>query len=323
MKLIRKQWFLVCLIAMLATGFWFAPLLENISEIEWLKWSIVTVTMFLMAWPLSFGRLKRTFSRPAAPILACVLNLILIPLLIWPMAALAGTELGPGMIVAAATPSTLASAAVMTRRAGGNDTVSIMVTIFTNSTCFLVIPFWIMVQTGNQVETSKLVGTIYKLFVFVVLPIAVAQFGRNHSPSAAWATRRKPLLSFLALLGILAMVFIGAIKTGLRLNGSSDFEMRLNELLIAASVLLTVHVFVFWFGIWISGRIGYRLGIIREDQIAIGFSGSQKTLMIGLATSVDLGVSIIPIVLYHAMQLIVDSIFAEHIRERQMKRKTS
>ncbi len=310
---IRKQWFLITLIGLMLIGFMLAQPLAWLADLEWLKWAIVTVTMFLMAWPLEFGRLQRAVSRPLAPGLACVLNLVLIPLIIWPLAALAGAELGPGMMIAAATPSTLASAAVLTRRAGGDDSISIMVTILTNATCFLVMPFWIYVQTGNEIGSSKLVGTIYKLLLFVVLPIAIAQLTRLHRPSATWATKSKPRLSLMALIGILSIVLVGAIKMGLRFStdyeGASGFSVW--QLLTAAGILLAVHTSVFWIGI-LSAK---QLGISRQEQIAVGFSGSQKTLMIGLSTAINLGMSIVPIVMYHSLQLIVDAYFAERIRE--------
>ena len=311
MKRIGKHWFLFSLLAMMIAGFILCAPFEALANLEWLKWTIVALTMFLMAWPLEFGRLKRAASRPLAPIVACLLNLVMIPLVIWPLASLAGQELGPGMIIAAATPSTLASAAVFTRRAGGDDSVSIMVTILTNASCFLAMPFWILVQTGEAVESSKLTGTIYKLFFFVVLPIGLAQLARMNANSAAWATRNKPLLSTLALNGILTMVFLGAVKMGLRFSGEPQSGMIVWNLVTMAVILASVHIFVFWFGIWFSGQIG----IPREEQIAVGFSGSQKTLMIGLTTAINLGMSIVPIVVYHAMQLIVDAIFAERIRD--------
>lgn len=313
MNLIRKHWFLVSLLVLMVIGFWFAAPLEPISNVEWLKWSIVTLTMYLMAWPLEFGRIKRAVAQPLAPLLGCALNLILIPLLIWPLASLAGPELSSGMIIAAATPSTLASAAVLTRYAGGDDSVAILTTIITNASCFLVMPFWIYVQTGNEIPSAKLVGTIYKLLLFVVLPICFAQLVRIHQPSAAWATRYKPRLSRIALMGILSMVFLGAIKMGLRLNDQSDASVDLTNLVVAACVLLGVHTLIFWFGIYAARKMGAERGA----QIAVGFSGSQKTLMIGLSTAVDLGMSMIPIVMYHALQLIADSIFAERIRDQE------
>jgi len=115
------------------------------------------------------------------------------------------------------------------------------------------------------------------------------------------------------LLGILAMVFFGAVKMGLRFASDDAINMSAAQLLIAALILVSVHITVFWFGIWTARQ----LGIAREQQIAVGFSGSQKTLMIGLSTAVNLGVSIIPIVLYHALQLIVDAMFAEWLRKEE------
>jgi sodium/bile acid cotransporter 7 len=318
MKQLGKHWFLVSLLAMMVAGFLFCASFESLASVEWIKWCIVSVTMFLMAWPLEFGRLRRAVSRPLAPMLACALNLVLIPLLIWPLASLAGVELGPGMIIAAATPSTLASAAVFTRRAGGDDSVSILATILTNASCFLVMPFWILVQTGKEVESSQLTGTIYKLFFFVVLPIGLAQMARINAASAAWATRQKPFLSILALTGILAMVFLGAVKMGLRFSGQSESVLNLANLLTMLLILMAVHTFVFWFGIWFSGR----MGIPREEAIAVDFSGSQKTLMIGLTTAINLGMSIVPIVAYHAFQLMIDAVFAERIRNNQNQAPT-
>jgi sodium/bile acid cotransporter 7 len=310
MKLIRKNWFLVALMVTLLAGYHCSEPLSWLSSLNWLKWSTVAVTMFLMAWPLAFGSLQRTISRPVAPLLACLLNSAVIPLIVWPLVRGVGGDLGAGMMIAAATPCTLASAAVWTRRAGGDDSVAIMVTILTNASCFLVMPFWIFMQTGNSIEPNVLTGTIYNLFFFVVLPIAAAQLVRLNPTAAAWATAQKSRLSSLALFGVLTMVFIGAISMGLRM-GELDRALSVASIALIAVLVLGVHGAVFWGGMGVAKL----LGLPREQQIAVGFSGSQKTLMIGLTVSISLGMSIIPIVLYHAIQLIVDTIFADWIRE--------
>ena len=310
MKFIQKHWFLASLLLLMAMGAQFANPFESLAEIEWLKWLVVSATMFLMAWPLEFGKLQQSFARPAAPLLGAALNLLLIPLLVWPLAALAGAELGPGIIITAATPSTLASAAVLTRYAGGDDSVAVMVTILTNATCFFVMPFWIFLQTGDQIDSAQLLGTIYKLFFYVVIPIALAQLARRHRSSANWATQAKPFLSKLALIGVLAMVFLGAIKMGLRFEKQTESPISLRDLLTTAVILISVHATVFWLGILTAKTIG----LPRPEQIAVGFSGSQKTLMIGLSTAVNLGFNIIPIVMYHSLQLIVDAVFAERLK---------
>lgn len=307
---LKKHKFLVCLFSLLVLGYQLSGPLAELAELAWLKWTIVPITMFMMAWPLKFGQLTSSLSRPQAALLASVLNVGLIPLLVWPFAGFAGTVMGCGMIVAAATPCTLATGAVWTRRAGGNDGVAMVVTILTNSTCFIVLPFWIYWLTGIEIESSKLIGTIYKLFAFVVLPIGVAQLLRIHQRSADWATVNKPRLSVIAMTGVLSVVFLGAIGMGNRVNGGVGNDISLKNFLIAAVVLTSVHCFVFWLGMKIAGV----MKLPREDQIAVGFAGSQKTLVIGLSTAISLGFSMIPILMFHTMQLIFDTVFADRIR---------
>ena len=306
---LKKNWFLVSLFALLGLGYAFAAPLAGLAELSWLKWAIVSVTMFMMAWPLKFAQLTTTPTRPQAALLATVLNVGLIPLLVWPFAGLAGVEVGCGMIVAAATPCTLATGAVWTRRAGGNDGIAMIVTILTNSTCFMVLPFWIYWLIGAEIEPTKLIGTIYKLLAFVVLPIGAAQLLRIHQASASWATVNKPKLSIVAMVGILSVVFLGAIGMGNRV-GLIGGSTSVKDLLVAAVVLVSVHCCVFWLGMKITKAIK----LPRADQIAVGFAGSQKTLVIGLSTSISLGFSMLPILMYHVMQLVIGTVLVERMR---------
>jgi sodium/bile acid cotransporter 7 len=52
----------------------------------------------------------------------------------------------------------------------------------------------------------------------------------------------------------------------------------------------------------------------REDRIAVGISGSQKTLMVGLQVAIASQLLILPMVVYHVGQLIVDTIIADRWR---------
>lgn len=314
MALLRKNWFLLVLVLALLVGFHQSAPLRWLTQMPWLKWLIVSATMFLMAWPLAFGDLRRTFLRPGAALVGSGINVIAIPLAVWPIWGWFGEEMGPGILIVAATPCTLASAAIWTRRAGGNDSVAILVTLITNATCFLVMPFWIYVQTGSSIDSSVLVGTIYKLFAFVVLPIAAAQFVRLHSNSAIWATRNKPGLSTLAMVGILMMVLIGAVSMGLRM-GEQQQTIEIGSIMAVGLTVAMIHVLALGLGL-VAARI---LDLPPSDGIAVAFSGSQKTLMIGLTVAILLHASIIPMVMYHAIQLILDTLIAD----RMAREKTS
>lgn len=316
MHWIRNNWFLLILLLALAVGYYSAEPLRLLTQYRWLNWVIVALTMFAMAWPVAFGQLRQSVSKPLAPVLASALNVIAIPIMVWPLAAWIGGEMGMGMLVAATAPSTLASAAVWTRRAGGDDSVPMIVTIITNGSCFLVMPLWIYIQSGQSVDTEVLTRTVLNLFYFVVLPIVLAQLLRLNRRSAVWATENKTVLSVLALIGILAMVLIGAISMGLRMN-EQTVAASWPQLILVSGLMGGVHVAVFWAGFWLAKVFGRS----RPQQIGVGFAASQKTLMTGLSVCISLGVSIVPIVLYHSIQLIIDTLFADHLRSRSIKQE--
>ena len=312
----RKQWFLFALVLVLSIGIGFAPLLEPLSKIAALKWSIVAITMFLMVWPFSFGDVTETIRHPQAAVLAIAINTIAMPLAIWPLAMLFDAEIGAGMVVTCAAPCTLASAAVWTRRAGGDDRIAIMVTLVTNLFCFLFSPFWVWLQLGNRDDTTvDFSGTVIKLLMFVVAPIFVAQLVRLLNPrSAKWATDTKKKLGIAAQIGLLMIVLLGSVQSGMRIR-SSEASFPIMEFVLGVACLLLVHVIILHTG----RHLARVLGMKEAAQIAVAFAGSQKTLMIGLSIAVSLQISILPLLAFHSLQLVIDTVIADRMtaqRER-------
>jgi sodium/bile acid cotransporter 7 len=128
-------------------------------------------------------------------------------------------ELGIGLLVVAATPSSLASAAVWTRRTGGNDVVAMLISVVTNLSCFLATPVWLKWTTGRAVLMDGLmINMMSKLGLLVVLPMILAQLIRLLPPIDCWGTLRKKPLGVLAQLGGLLMVWLGSIKVGQELS---------------------------------------------------------------------------------------------------------
>jgi sodium/bile acid cotransporter 7 len=222
-----------------------------------------------------------------------------------------------GVILAATVPSTLASAAVLTRRAGGNDAVAFLVTMITNLVCFMVIPTWLLLLVGVHTEVNY-IAIVLKLFLFVVLPIAAGQLLRQFPPLGQLATRQKFVLSGIAQVGILLMVLIGAVDCGKRLAAlGSDSVVSLGNLVLMTVAVIMVHVALLVVALVLSRM----LSIGREDAIAVAFSGGQKTLMVGafLATTVA-PLAILPTVAYHAAQLVIDTLIADWLRPRGQSR---
>ena len=305
-----KRWFLIALFATLAVGIGAAPSLEELAGQRIVRNLIVAAVLFLMALPLEFRAMWQSLMHPGPPLLAVFVNMGLLPLFAWLVSFSLSDEMGPGLLVAATTPCTLASASVWTRRAGGNDAVSILVTIITNGFCFVVTPLWLVTMTGKTIDNPELsLGSmIVKLGLLVVLPMIFAQLVRLNGRVGPWATANKVPLNTLAQCGILSMVLIGAVGTGIRLRGA-DMELGADLLSMLAAVLV-VHLGMFW----VALRLAQLFGFSREDQIAVGFAGSQKTLMVGLLVAVSLQITILPMVAYHVGQLLVDTLIADRFR---------
>jgi sodium/bile acid cotransporter 7 len=215
--------------------------------------------------------------------------------------------------VATVVPCTLATAAVWTRRAGGNDAVAFLVTMITNLACFLVVPAWLRLLVGIRPDINY-GNIVWGLIVSVVLPIVVAQLLRQWRLVGSWATRRKHVLSGVAQVGVLTMVLVGAIKCGEKLQGVTEgLVLSVGNVAIMVLAVTAVHVALLSFALALSGALRFE----RADAIAVAFSGSQKTLMIGAYIATTVGaLAILPMVAYHAAQLIIDTLVADWWRGR-------
>ncbi len=306
---LSKNWFVFCLLLVVCSGGLGHASLAWLLEIPGLNWIVIAVTMFLMAWPMPFAALQQVLRRPVAPIWGSFVNVGLFPLVAGVMSLVYSPELAGGIIVLGATPCTLASASVWTRRAGGNDVVALIVTMITNGFCFLITPTWVYWQTGASIPQSLFWSTVWQLLWLIVLPILIAQLVRVNYRSANWASRHKAELSVVAQIGLLIIVLLGIIQSAQRLSG----QPTVSWLLSAATIIpgmVSLHL-VMW---WLAFRSAGWIGLSRPDQIAVGFSGSQKTLMVGLAVALQLELSVIPLVIYHIAQLLIGTMVAERLR---------
>ena len=109
------------------------------------------------------------------------------------------------------------------------------------------------------------------------------------------------------------MVFWGAISSAISpIEGEGKVTEGIGLFLLVIFCSVLIHCAALGLGIF-SAR---RLGMPKEHQIAVGFAGSQKTLMVGLQIAIDCGVSVLPMILYHLSQLLIDTLVADRWRER-------
>jgi len=307
---LQKYWFLLGLAVAMVVGYMFAASLETISSQKWLQNVIVMTVMFLMALPLPLATIVETVRRPWPALLATSLNFGLFPVVALAVSPLVDPTMRAGFLVVAATPCTLASAAVWTRRAGGNDVTALMTTVITNAISFLITPLivFLLIRQSAEVSFGEMV---LKLGLLVLLPMLAAQLLAARQPIGTWAAKRKKPLNIGAQTGILMIVLLGTAQTVLKLSPDQTPRFGTAAGLILVCALL--HTLVLVSGLALSRWFGCKW----PDQIAVAFAGSQKTLMIGLLVCIQLGVSLLPMVVYHAVQLLIDTFVADWFRERR------
>jgi sodium/bile acid cotransporter 7 len=271
-------------------------------------------------------QLKASFKKPAPVIWACLCSYGLIPLLGWAAMSLQQTpDFAIGIMIAASVPCTLAACSVWTRKAGGNDAVSLLTTMVTNIACVVGAPFWLSMATGQSVTLDS-VALAQKLVFVVLVPTLLGQLCRLPKPMQEFATRNKTPIGVYAQSSILFLVFVGACSGGVQLQKANLEEQ------FAALAIVWVSVVVIHLAAWSIAFFGGKLlGFSIEDRIAASFAGSQKTLPIGvyLATEKDtfggenvvdggpVPFAVFPILLFHASQLFIDTIIADRLAKRE------
>ncbi|NNE00855.1 MAG: transporter [Pirellulaceae bacterium] len=315
--LLTKQWFLIALAICFATAYLLAETLAPLLEMTILRGSIVFVVMWAMGVTLKADTIRQSIHQPIPSLLAITINMLVVPLLCIPTQWVLPPHLFGGLFVAAIVPCTLASASVWTRKANGDDSIAMMTTVVTNLACIAVVPIGISLVLSQQAQVDAMMQ-IKKLSILVVLPLVLAQIMRRVA-LAPWADRNKSRISVFSQIGILAMVVFGAVASGNFLSSDKTSSTTWIAGIVIVSAAAAIHVGALWLGIVVAKRTGQT----RDRQIAVGIAGSQKTLMVGLQIAIDCGVSVIPMLIYHFNQLVIDTIIAARWKDASSRQSAS
>jgi sodium/bile acid cotransporter 7 len=314
-----KRWFLLALTLVVLASVLAPEALLPLAERVDVRLVVIAI-LFLMSATLETSALVAALKQPAMVGLGVALGYVWVPAFGW--ASSFGLnrlteDFGVGILIMCAMPCTLASATIWTRLAGGNDALSLLITVVSNGVSFLVSPLILYVTLGQSARLSP-GDMIGKLFVTVVLPVVAGQLLRFWRPAAKAADNGKGFLSVVTRGLILSVIFSGLVKASLELRKSAGqvtyLDIAFLLLAVGAIHLLAVA------GCWFVCRL---LRVSRSDRLAILFAGSQKTLPAGLYVAAHFfgrfPLASIPILFYHAAQLVLDTYLADWARERGVK----
>lgn len=283
--------------------------------------------LFLMAFTLDNSHLRDAFRSPGPVLWATGVNLGIVPLFGWALMPLQTIpDFSIGLMIAAAVPTTVAAASVWTRRAGGNDAVSLLATLVTNGACFAVTPFWLNLTTGRSIRLDPW-SLMAGLMVAVLIPSVVGQALRQVSGAARFARRYRTEIGVVAQGCILVIVFLAAWKAGAQLRADGPQPKLAGVLLVWVSAI-AIHLAAMWVGL----RGASLCRFAWPDRVAVMFAASQKTLPIGVLLATDptmfghpdllgpgRGVPLVvfPMLMFHASQLFIDTAVADRLTGRR------
>ncbi|RRJ83264.1 bile acid:sodium symporter [Aestuariirhabdus litorea] len=276
--------------------------LEQLGLVQWMVALIFLINGYqtrLQANSAAAGSLRLL-------LIGFLVNLLLAPWVGWWVVKLLplSAEVAIGVLVMAAVPPTLATGIVMTRLARGDAGGAMLLTISLNLLGVFTIPLLLSLTLGSAelVELSPW-PLLYKLALLVLLPFALGLLLRRGWESPALAAALLPLLPW------------GVILSAWMLMSRSQHTLltvKPLEMVWAAAAGLLVHLVL----LGCCHRAG-RAWLASEGQRrALLFTASQKTLPVAISVMAALavgqggGVALLSCILYHFLQLLVDSYLA-------------
>jgi len=239
-----------------------------------------------------------------------ILGLALKPLL----SPLVTADLYLGMLYLCALPATVQSAIAFTSLARGNIPAAICSASASSLLGVFVTPLLVQLLLGAQGETGmSTLDAIGKITLQLLVPFMAGQLLRPWI--GAWVERHKPVLRYVDQGSILLVVytaFSAAVIEGLWHQVPLP---ALAGLVVACCVLLALALLA-------TNLLGRYLGFSLEDRITIVFCGSKKSLATGvpmasvLFASSSVGVILLPLMLFHQIQLMVCAVLAQRYAKR-------
>jgi len=302
---LERCWFYLALAFSFGAG-WFAPALGKGMESAGMMPYLVALAFFFNGLTLSTESLVGGLRQ--WPLLAIgMLNTFVLPLVVVALAfqVLPGeqTPLGIGFLMLAVVPTTLVSAVVLTRLAGGNSAVALYLTVLANLLAIVLVP--LLMRAALPVGESAqipLLNTVFKLVYTVLLPTAGGQLLRI--VVHRWVDKRRRGLNVISQITILLFV----------VNGMSELPHHALSPLTWGGVVLGAVLLHLLLMLTAEGS-ACLLRAGEPMRRAFIFSTSEKSLAVAVVLRTQLfpmlgGLVLLPAIVYYVAQLIIDNILA-------------
>lgn len=222
-------------------------------------------------------------------------------------------ELLAGIVYLGVLPSTVQSSIAFTSIARGNIAAAVVAASLSNFVGIFLTP----ILAGAVLQTSGVViseNAIVSIVVQLLLPFLAGQLLQPWI--GPWIRRNAKVLAYFdrgSILGVVYLAFGHAVLGGIW------HRVTPSMLLVLLSVLAVLLAVVLASTTGVSRALGFS----REDEIAIVMCGSKKSLASGVPMATilfaghDMSLMILPLMIFHQMQLMACAVLAQHYATRE------
>lgn len=214
----------------------------------------------------------------------------------------------------AALPSTVSSSVVMVSIAKGNLPAAIFNASISGLIGIIITPLWMglfLQQTATDFNLSSIyIKLVTEILVPVLLGIALQRY------LGKYVQRYNKQLTLFDKSVILLIIYKSFAES---FEENVFSSVQLTDLLLIALAVVALFYLVFF----ITGYIAKLLQFNLEDRITAQFCGTKKSLVHGTVFSKILfpatmptGIILLPLMLFHAMQIFIISIIASKLGNR-------
>lgn len=236
----------------------------------------------------------------------------LVGLAMMPLKGLVGEGLYMGILFTTLVPSTVQSSVAFTSIARGNVAASIVAASASSLAGVVLTPLLVLLlmttsNGGVHIDGSTFINIAMQL----LLPFIIGQLLRPWVKNFA-ANRLTKRVDHISIGLVVYVSFSEGMVQGV---WTSVNWVTIIGLLVGSIILV-------YFMLWVTSRVTRMLKFNYADQVAIQFAGTKKSLASGLPMAAvmfgsgSLGLMILPLMIFHQVQLVICSIRASTYAQR-------
>jgi sodium/bile acid cotransporter 7 len=323
----KFDWFLKGMLAVVGLAFlWPDPGAHGgFLHPELLNKAGIALIFFLNGLGLSLLALRDGALRWQVHLLIQTSTFLIFPLLGWGLIKLTGgwmsVDLQDGFFYLCALPSTVSSSVALTVAARGNVPAAVFNATLSSLIGVVLTPLWMAWILGRSGGDFAVGPVIVDLLLWLVLPLVLGQLARPLLGD--WASRHRSRIQIADRLTILVLVytsFSDSVQQGI---WSRYGSVALLETIVGTGMLFLLVLLL-------TRALSHLLGLTTEDRIASVFCGSKKSMASGVpmahlifGANPALGLILMPIMIYHPLQLAAGGVIAQHWAHRKAADKSN